>query len=91
MRKFSLVALALVMSFTLFPIGALADEEEEFVKFSESEAIIESEEDVYEEMSDLTGLTSEEAAKLDEDDYIEYQMQMGNYTIEKDGTLIVPD
>jgi hypothetical protein len=44
-----------------------------------------------EEVKDLTNLTKQEANKLNEDDYIEYQMQTGNYVVESDGSIVVPD
>lgn len=65
---------------------------EEFTDFSPSHQDEAIEEEVYEPTEeDLTDLTQEEAVELDEDDYIEYQMQTGNYTVEDDGTVVIPD
>lgn len=64
---------------------------EQFTEFSSATETILKEGESKEEIRDLTNLTKKEARKLSEDDYIEYQMQTGNFSVEKDGSLIIPD
>lgn len=66
-------------------------EPKQFTEFSSATEKILSEVESEESVRDLTQLTSKEASKLNEDDYIEYQMQTGNYVVEKDGSIVIPD
>lgn len=67
------------------------EEPEHFTEFSETTAEVLSVEEHDDEILDLTNLSPEEAKELDDEDYMEYQMQTGNYTIEEDGTVVIPD
>lgn len=98
----SFIVFALILVSFVGSMGqASAETAEEVIDFEEPSIFTEFSDEVnvevIEEVSledeevDLTGLSQEEVNALSDDDYIEYQMQSGNYTIEEDGTVVIPD
>ncbi|XOQ13294.1 MAG: Ntox44 domain-containing protein [Shouchella clausii] len=90
--KFLFLGLSMTLLFAfVFTFSNVTKAENRFSSIGDTTAEVLFEEVTEGESEDLTHLSIEEANQLEEHDYIEYQMQMGNYDVEEDGTVIVYD
>ncbi|PFR87851.1 hypothetical protein COK43_21565 [Bacillus cereus] len=102
-KKLSLLSIVVLFSLNLMfaPTFASADIIKEVQNFEEPITITntsETEEEILsvtefntEETKDFSNLTIEEANKLNDADYMEYQMQKGNYTVDENGAIVITD